>query len=118
VKNLRADLGQWGEETACNYMLDRGARLVRRNFRSRSGEIDLIFEEEECLVFMEVRTRKESDFLDPLESIDPRKQKKIRSTASLYYNKFWKQDSICRFDVIAIIGSPGKYKLDHIEDAF
>jgi putative endonuclease len=118
VKNSRAELGLWGEETACDYMLGRGARLLRRNFRSRSGEIDLIFEDQECLVFLEVRTRKASDFLDPLESIDARKQKKIRSTASLYYNKIWKQDSICRFDVIAIIGEPGNYKLNHIEDAF
>ncbi|PCJ21266.1 MAG: YraN family protein [Candidatus Cloacimonadota bacterium] len=116
--NEKKEFGQWGEDTALQYFIRLGAKLIQKNFQNRGGEIDLIIFYEDNLIFVEVRTRKNEDFMNPIDSIDLKKQKKIKRTAQYYYSYKWKQDSICRFDVISIIGSKENYKIEHIEDAF
>lgn len=116
--NETKELGDWGEEIALQFYLSKGATLVSKNFCKRGGEIDLIVFHDDNLVFTEVRTRSSDSFMSPLDSIDLKKQTKIKRTAQHFYSYVWKQESICRFDVISIIGDKRAYKMEHLEDAF
>lgn len=97
----RQVLGQLAETWACDYLQAQGFKLFTRNYCLRGGEIDLIGQEGEYLVFVEVRYRSREDFGGALYSIDQRKQKKIIRTAQ-HYLLLHPYDLACRFDVIAI----------------
>ncbi|MCJ8345236.1 YraN family protein [bacterium] len=116
--NRRKEFGNWAEEIALSFFLNLGAQLIQKNFQKRGGEIDLILFHEENLIFVEVRSRKSDQFMDPVFSIDQKKQKKIKHVAQHFYSYEWKEESICRFDVISIIGSKDNFQIEHIEDAF
>lgn len=115
------ELGAWGEEKAARFMIRQGYTLVMRNFRSRYGEIDLIMENEECLVFVEVRLRKSTRFGTPEETVDARKQEKLRLTAE-YYLQNYPTTKQPRFDVVALYAKDGMetkpLPVRHIENAF
>lgn len=102
-KHLR--LGQKAEERARRFLSKRGLKLVTRNYRSPYGEIDLIMRERNVLVFVEVRYRRDGNYGLAAETIDHRKQYRIRATAEhfLLSNKHW-ADRPCRFDVIGLSG--------------
>lgn len=97
----RQALGQLAENWACDYLQAQGFKLLARNYRLRGGEIDLIGQDGEYLVFIEVRYRSREDFGGALYSIDLRKQQKIIRTAQ-HYLLLHPYDLACRFDVIAI----------------
>jgi len=113
--------GKWGEEIALEYLNKKGYTTVTTGFRSRFGEIDLIVENKEFLVFAEVKTRKNADFAYAREYVSKEKQRKIISTA-----KYWlaKRPTKLqpRFDVIEIYAKHGEQtvapEIVHIEDAF
>lgn len=93
-------------------------QLITRNFRCRLGEIDLIMQHENELVFVEVRYRQSNDFGGAKGSIDRRKQQKIARTASYYllqHSLF--DDTACRFDVM-IVNSVKSKRIEWIQDAF
>jgi putative endonuclease len=108
------EVGEWGEQIALQHYLSLGAKLIHKNFFKRGGEIDLILYHEDNLVFTEVRTRTTNEFMDPIFSIDLKKQSKIKRTAQYFYSYEWKEESVCRFDVICITGEPSSYQLEHI----
>jgi len=110
--------GQAAEAEASRYLLAAGLKPVARNFHSRHGEIDLIMRERETLVFIEVRYRRQSRFGSAAESVTPRKQQRIITTAEYFLlrNPRWLSHP-CRFDVLAISG-PSRENIDWIRDAF
>ncbi|MES9939272.1 MAG: YraN family protein [Candidatus Thiodiazotropha sp. 6PLUC2] len=115
---MKADHLQQGdraEQQALDYLSRHGLKLVTRNFRCKSGEIDLIMQERETLVFVEVRYRQSKDFGSALESVTTSKQRKLLAAANLYLQKM-QNDQPCRFDVVALHGS-GKPRLTWIKDA-
>lgn len=77
-------LGAWGEEKAARFLTGRGYTVLERNFHSRYGEIDLIAEDGEFLVFVEVKLRASVSHGLPEETVTPRKQEKLRLTAETY----------------------------------
>lgn len=93
------ELGNQAEILAKNYLIEKGLQLVRENFFSRFGEIDIIMQDVDCLVFIEVRRRKSLDLA--LESITSAKQRKLVKTAQYYLLKLGRESN-CRFDVIAV----------------
>lgn len=94
-------LGRRGEEIAAEYLTQHGYRIVAKNFRLRSGEIDLIALDRDCLCFVEVKSR--TDYETPQESVSFFKQRKLTKLAQAYLQKFHgSMDVRCRFDVIAI----------------
>lgn len=113
--------GRWGEDQASLYLQQAGYRIIARNWRCRSGEIDIIACDADVLVFVEVRTRSGPDFGTPEESVDQRKQRKVRhvSDVYLYMNSEAAYDEI-RFDVIAVYADRDYQHADihHIKDAF
>ena len=115
-------LGQWGEEIAAKYLLDRGYKILDRNYRNTIGEIDIIGEKEGILVFVEVKTRNSihADNFLPEQSITPQKQAKLRKLGEMYMSKHkYKDDKGWQIDVmsISIDKSTQKARINHIKNA-
>ena len=103
------------ELKAEEYLLGNGYKILERNFRNRSGEIDLIAKKEGQIHFIEVKYRATFDFGSPLEAVDFRKQNQIRKVAMYYLMKNKLSEwTPCQFDVIAFEGE----KMTHLENAF
>ena len=113
--------GKWGEGQALKYLKGKGYSAVAESYRSRFGEIDLIVKNKDCLVFVEVKTRKNANFAQAREYVGKAKQRKIISTANMWlalHNTTLQP----RFDVIEIYAPEGENtktpEIIHIENAF
>ncbi len=115
--NERKLLGNAGEDLIVKYLKDRKFKIVERNYFCRLGEVDIIAEKEDLLVFVEVKTRKKAYF--PISTVvTPGKQRKIIATTKLFISKNDIYDKVCRFDVATVILDDGKHEIEYIEDAF
>lgn len=111
--------GQWAENLAHDYLCGQGLQPIERNYRCKAGEIDLIMQQREVLVFVEVRYRQSQRYGGSLESIDFRKQQRILTTATHYLcTHNWAQHYSCRFDVVLIDGISDTPQIRWIADAF
>ncbi len=111
-------IGADAESVAAAYLQQKGLVLLARNYNCRRGEIDLIMQDGNFLVFIEVRYRKNNHFGSATESVTRLKQQRLLTTASYYLqNERCNADSACRFDVISISGQHNP-KIDWIKDAF
>ena len=114
---LRKLLGREGEDRAAKFLAKRGYRILERNYRTRSGEIDLIALDRGVVVFVEVKTRTSNAFGAPELAVTPQKQKRMLK-AALGYMKYKKLHQVpCRFDVVAISGAAGP-EVELIQNAF
>lgn len=112
-------LGQRGEEAAANYLEDKGYYIKARNFRTSLGEIDLIAEKEEALIFVEVKTRKGLAYGRPSEAVDYRKQQKILTVAQQFLQLYKLFHKKIRFDVIEVLVDKERISdINHIQNAF
>ena len=110
------EIGKAAEKAAAKYLKKLGYKVLEKNYRELSGEIDIIAKEGKCLVFVEVKARSSSDHGWPEEFVDKQKQSKIVKTALKYLKKEKLDDSDVRFDVLAI--DPGSDEIAHIKSAF
>lgn len=115
---LRKILGDRSEEVALKYLKKRGYRLVARNYACPLGEIDLIMQDGETLVFVEVRSKSDDVHGLPEETVDWRKQKKLRAAAGQYLLTHHLEESYCRFDVVSILWNADKPRITLYQDAF
>lgn len=106
--------GDKGEIIAQNHLKKNKFRILETNFRSKMGEIDIIAQKKEQIVFIEVKTRKSAEFGRPSEAVNSHKQWKIRKVAEEYLLKNKLTDYPCRFDVIEVLDD----EINHIENAF
>ncbi len=113
------DTGKLGESIAASYLEEKNYRVIRQNFRSGKGEIDLIaWSPEGCLVFAEVKTRSLDGFGGPEEAVDRKKQDLIARTAGSFMAQIGHEGEV-RFDIISVLLVRGQMKnIRHIEDAF
>ena len=109
--------GDIGEALAAKILLKKGYVILDRNYRLRTGEIDIIAKRSGYIVFVEVKYRQNTYKGSPAEAVDFRKQQKIISTAKCYIQRNNLYDADFRFDVIEIIGGE-KPLYRHIENAF
>ena len=107
-------LGRAGEVMACKFLKKKGFSILKTNYKTHFGEIDIIAQDEDAIVFIEVKTRTDDDFGSPSEAVTRKKQEKYYKVASEYLQREKKLDSICRFDVIEIEDG----QINHIIDAF
>jgi putative endonuclease len=103
----RKKLGAWGERIAREHIEKLGYQVIETNFRCHEGEIDIIAQEGEQLVFVEVRTRRGLDFGSPEESITVSKRKKLVEVANAYLQSHEGLPSWWRIDVVAVELGPG-----------
>lgn len=116
--NRRRLFGQHGEQRAAQFLQSLGYTIVDRNYRYPRGEIDLVAQDKETIVFVEVRTHRSQEFGNPLASVNKRKQRQIAMTALHYLSRFHLHDRAARFDVIGIMGEGDTAQLTHIKEAF
>lgn len=115
--HLRA--GEKAEALVLKKLEKEGLRLLHKNFRCQLGEIDLVMMDQHCLVFVEVRYRKNDLYGGALSSITTTKQAKIRKTASYFLQQNPNLDyQDCRFDVVALTGKGGQTEIQWLENAF
>ena len=109
----------WSEDIAAEYLQRQGLVPLVTNYRNQTGEIDLIMIDDQTLVFIEVKQRRDSRFGRPEESVGMAKQTKLRRTAAGYLQRNDRSQSwSCRFDVVAITGSPQAPVCRWIQNAF
>ena len=119
MTRARRDLGDFGERVAAAHLEAKGYRIRERNFRTREGEIDIIVERGETLVFVEVRTRRGESMGSAAESITASKASRIVAAAQAYVQATEGCPEDQRIDVIALsLASDGRVlSLEHIEGA-
>jgi putative endonuclease len=105
--------GKEAENMAAKFLQNLGYTIIETNYRYKRGEIDLIAEHEQTIIFVEVKSRKNNNFGFPEESVNAKKQNLIHQTADNYLitNNLANQ---IRFDIIAIMGT----EIEHFIDAF
>ena len=114
--------GGMGESLTADFLRKNGFVIVKRNYHCRYGEIDIIAENKEYIIFTEVKTRREDSLVSPAEAVDARKQGRIILTAEDFLSKYVTELQP-RFDVAEVTvfkrsdGTDG-YKLHYLKNAF
>lgn len=115
--NSKQATGRQGEETALNFLLRKDYRLLDRNWRFGHLELDLVFETDNELVFVEVKTRTSLQCGGPLAGMTPKKIKNILACANAWLDCHQAWNKPCRFDVICLIGNEAGFLLEHYVNA-
>ncbi len=114
-------LGRKGEDIAVKFLENKGYELIARNYNvPRWGELDAVMRDGDYLVFLEVRTKSNTFFGTPLETIDADKRRQIVKMARYYMTKEKVPENMfCRFDVVGIVlPSGGEPHIEYYKDAF
>lgn len=111
--------GDWAEKVALEYLQKQGLTLIRQNYRTRRGEIDLIMQDNDITAFIEVRYRSASNYANAVESIDHRKCERIIKTCQHYLLSCRRPANVsCRFDIITVTGERERPQIGWIKNAF
>ena len=115
----RRVLGEQGERLAEEFLRKLGCKILRRNWHSRLGEIDLIVRDGDEVVFVEVKLRTSADWGDPQEAVHPGKRRSICLAAGEFADRNRLHGHTLRFDVIAVLlPEGGAPEIRHYKDAF
>lgn len=99
---FRKILGDKGEKIACRELKKRGYKILKKNYRNKLGEIDIVAKDGDVLVFIEVKTRSSDEYGTAAEAVDVSKQKRIRKIAASFLLQYKVENVPCRFDVVCI----------------
>lgn len=114
-----AAAGPRGEQLAARFLKKQGCRILRRNCRSKFGEVDLIVRDGDEIVFVEVKTRTSAQWGDPAAGVTPRKRARLRLAAERFATRARIRDYPLRFDVVAILlAEEAEPDIRHYRDAF
>lgn len=114
------NVGNFGESEAVKFLRKKGYKILERNYTTKFGEIDIIAQKDNYICFVEVKTRSNENYGTPRDAVNYHKQKKIILVAN-YYMLSKNQDMFLRFDVIEVVVTKDKTKIEkieHIEEAF
>jgi len=119
VSDLRSELGQRGEKLAEGFLRKQGMKTVARRYRTPVGELDLVMREGETIVFVEVKTQRDTRYQEPQERVRADKRRKLLKAARWFVaQKPW-ADPPCRFDIVAVtLPEVGEPRIVHFADAF
>lgn len=111
--------GRLGERAAKTYLRQGGLKFLAANFRSRRGEIDLVFRDDDCLVFVEVKTRSSEDWTRPAAAVNAQRRRRLSQTA-LDYLRMLKQPPVkIRFDIVEVLLRDGAVReVRHLPNTF
>lgn len=111
------EFGNSGEKKAVEYLREKGYVILHQNWRSGHKEIDIVAQQDACLVVVEVKTRKSSAYGRPSEAVTASKIRRIVMAAEAYV-QFYRIDLPIRYDIISVIDSGEQTHIEHIKDAF
>ena len=109
-------IGDKGERIAAKAYTSKGYKVIASNFRCKFGELDIVMKKGETVVIAEVKTRKNANFANAKEFVDYKKQKRIKTTAKIFLEKYNLADNIIRFDVVEVYTETKTVNI--IENAF
>lgn len=113
--------GRKGEQLAASYLKRKGYAIIANNYRRAHGEVDIIAKDGETLVFVEVKSRKNRAFGNPIDAVNPVKQKRLQFMARQYMAERELCHVNVRFDIVEILwGDTAKQtvKIHHVKNAF
>jgi putative endonuclease len=114
----RQELGRQGETLACEELERLGYAIVARRYRTRAGEIDVVASDAGTVVFVEVKTRLDVSFGDPVEAVTPEKQRRVVAMATDYVARHDLDETPCRFDVVTVDALIHPPRITVYKDAF
>ena len=121
IKTLPRHLvhGKLGENAAKKHLKRQGLKFLTANFRSDRGEVDLVFREEDCLVFVEVKTRSSEEWVRPAAAVNKERRQRL-SRAALDYLRLLKNPRVkLRFDIVEVLLSDGAVReIRHLPNTF
>jgi putative endonuclease len=109
--------GTKGEDVACVYLVNKGYKILKRNYYTQYGEIDIIAHKDDVIIFVEVKMRTSIKYGLGMESVNHRKIEKLRLCAQIYLQENELYNQSLRFDVIDILSGRDE-KIIHLEAAF
>src|SRR2546428_2388040 len=116
---LHLQHGHLGEEAAKKHLRRLGLKFLLANFRSERGEVDLIFRDQDCLVFVEVKTRSSEDWTRPAAAVNARKRRLLSQTALDYLKVLRHPQVKIRFDIVEVLLSDGEvHEVRHLPNTF
>lgn len=111
----RKDTGILGEKIALRYLTEHGYEIIETNYRCREGEIDIVTRKDDCIVFVEVRAKRNRLFGMPEESVTATKKEHLRAVAHRYYENHTDLPESWRIDFVAVeltkTGQPKRVEL-------
>ncbi len=111
--------GELGEQAAKRHLQQLGLKFLAANFHSEHGEIDLIFREGDCLVFVEVKTRSTEGWTRPAAAVNARKKKLLSQTALDYLRRLKNPEVKFRFDIVEVLlGNGDVREIRHLPNTF
>jgi putative endonuclease len=114
----RQRLGRQGETLACEELERLGYAVLERRYRTRAGEIDIIASDSGTVVFVEVKTRLDLSFGDPVEAVTLHKQQRVVAMATDYVARHDLDETPCRFDVVTVDALVHPPRITVYKDAF
>ena len=114
----RQAFGELGERIAERWLRRHGWRVVQRRFRNGHRDIDLVMEREGMVAFVEVKARRGSEFGDPVEAVNWKKQKELTRSAHVWIDRHGRPFESYRFDVVGILMDGDRVRVRHVADAF
>ncbi len=113
------EFGKKGEELAARHLTGLGYKVLEKNYRTKAGEIDIVAQDGQTIVFVEVKSRRDRSVGPPEMKVDYHKMRQITRAALLYLVRKKKSNSPCRFDVVGISAPQGEAaEITVIKDAF
>lgn len=110
------ELGKWGEDLAADYLQHKGYTIIERDWKSGRRDLDIVAKNGNVIVFVEVKTRRNSLYGQPEEAVDYRKLQSLQQAIN-HYIKFRHISQEVRFDIISIVGTIGaEPDIQHIQD--
>lgn len=111
--------GKSGEQLAEAHLRRLGCRSIATNFTTPVGELDLVMQDGDTVVFVEVKTRADRRFAEPHEAVTAAKQAKLLRAAAWFLQRRGWIERPCRFDVVTIVTGDGPQpRIEHFRDAF
>lgn len=109
-KKSNTKLGKLGEDCAVRLLKEKGYKILERNFRTKFGEIDIISQDKDTLVFVEVKTRSTTKYGLPSEAVDLRRIERIKNTGMHYQKVNFRKTMKVRIEVVSVIMNKGVVK--------
>jgi putative endonuclease len=116
---IHLQYGALGEKAAKKHLKKSGLKFLTANFRSKRGEIDLVFREGQCLVFVEVKTRSSEDWMRPAAAVNTEKRRLISQCALDYLRLLRNPQVKIRFDIVEVLLQEGAVReIRHLPNCF
>ena len=111
--------GELGERAAKKYLQKQGLKFLTANFRSERGEIDLIFRDDDCLAFIEVKTRSSEDWGRPAAAVNAERRRRLSQCALDYLRRLKNPKVKIRFDIVEVLLNEGEVReIRHLPNTF